>query len=130
MFVDASALVAVLLHEPERAELEAKLTGAKVLISALTVWEASRGVAKAMNSTPAEAGTVVRGYLELLDCETVAIAEAEEQAALEAADRFGKGRHPAKLNMGDCFSYACARAYGVPLLYKGDDFVLTDIERA
>jgi ribonuclease VapC len=45
-------------------------------------------------------------------------------------ERFGKGRHPARLNMGDCFAYACARAHGVPLLFKGDDFGLTDIEVA
>jgi ribonuclease VapC len=130
MFVDASALVAVLLHEPERAEIEARLTGCKVLVSAVTVWEASRAVAKALSMTPGEAGILVRAYLELLDCETVPIAEAEELLAVQAADRFGKGRHPAKLNMGDCFSYACARVHGVPLLYKGGDFALTDIEPA
>jgi len=47
--------------------------------------------------------------------------------ALEAYDRFGKNRHPANLNFGDCFAYACARHYGVPLLYKGNDFTKTDI---
>lgn len=51
-------------------------------------------------------------------------------AAIDAFARFGKGRHPAALNMGDCFAYACARVHRVPLLYKGDDFSLTDIERA
>jgi ribonuclease VapC len=96
----------------------------------VTVWEASRAVAKALSMTPGEAGILVRAYLELLDCETVPIAEAEELLAVQAADRFGKGRHPAKLNMGDCFSYACARVHGVPLLYKGGDFALTDIEPA
>ena len=52
----------------------------------------------------------------------------EARLALEAHARFGRGRHPARLNMGDCFAYACARSRGVPLLYKGEDFALTDIE--
>jgi ribonuclease VapC len=60
----------------------------------------------------------------------VPIGETEQEVALHAHARFGKGVHPAKLNMGDCFAYACARANGVPLLYKGDDFALTDIEPA
>jgi ribonuclease VapC len=50
--------------------------------------------------------------------------------ALDAFERFGKGRHPAALNLGDCFAYACARLAGAPLLYKGDDFPQTDIETA
>ena len=58
----------------------------------------------------------------------VAVGDAECRLALDAYARFGKGRHPARLNMGDCFAYACARSHGVPLLYKGDDFALTDIE--
>jgi len=50
--------------------------------------------------------------------------------AINAFDRYGKSRHPAALNFGDCFAYACARHAGVPLLYKGDDFPQTDIETA
>lgn len=50
--------------------------------------------------------------------------------ALEAHARFGKGRHPAALNMGDCFAYALAKAHGAALLFKGDDFVKTDIALA
>lgn len=50
--------------------------------------------------------------------------------AIDAFDRYGKSRHPAALNFGDCFAYACARHAGVPLLYKGDDFPQTDIETA
>ena len=47
--------------------------------------------------------------------------------AIETFERFGRGNHPARLNMGDCFAYACARSLGVPLLFKGDDFSQTDI---
>ncbi|MGT2479980.1 type II toxin-antitoxin system VapC family toxin [Methylobacterium oryzae CBMB20] len=50
--------------------------------------------------------------------------------ALAAHARYGKGRHPARLNLGDCFAYACARVHGVPLLYVGDDFPQTDIRSA
>ncbi|WP_338036670.1 type II toxin-antitoxin system VapC family toxin [Arvimicrobium flavum] len=72
----------------------------------------------------------VEEYLALAQIEPVAVPPEVAALALDAFDRFGKGRHPAKLNMGDCFSYACARHYGQPLLYKGDDFALTDIVRA
>ena len=52
------------------------------------------------------------------------------EAAIDAHDRFGKGRHPARLNMGDCFAYACARTNNAPLLFKGEDFALTDVALA
>ncbi|WP_194075198.1 type II toxin-antitoxin system VapC family toxin [Methylobacterium durans] len=52
--------------------------------------------------------------------------EAEHALAVEAFARFGKGRHPARLNMGDCYAYSCVRAYGARLLDKGEDFALTD----
>ena len=57
----------------------------------------------------------------------VAIGDTEHTLALDAYARFGKGRHPAKLNMGDCFAYACARANHASLLFAGDDFSHTDI---
>ena len=56
--------------------------------------------------------------------------EGLRRAAVDAFDRFGKGRHPAALNLGDCCAYACARQAGVPILYHGDDFARTDIETA
>lgn len=58
------------------------------------------------------------------------IGPAEQALATEAFERFGKLRHPAALNMGDCFAYACARSHEVPLLFKGDDFSRRDIESA
>lgn len=60
----------------------------------------------------------------------VDIGEREFEIAAEAYTQFGKGRHPAGLNMGDCFAYACARANGARLLFKGQDFARTDIEPA
>ena len=61
------------------------------------------------------------------EIEVIGIGPAEGDLALDAFERYGKGRHPARLNMGDCFAYACARTHGVPLLFKGDDFSHTDI---
>lgn len=56
--------------------------------------------------------------------------EREYDFAIDAYARYGKGRHPAALNMGDCHAYACAKAHGARLLFKGDDFSRTDIDRA
>ena len=68
--------------------------------------------------------------LERVGIELVPVTVEQAHVAREAWQRFGKGNHPAALNFGDCFSYALARASGEPLLYKGDDFALTDIEPA
>jgi ribonuclease VapC len=66
-------------------------------------------------------------FLRLAGVRIVEIGDDELARALDAFDRYGKGRHPARLNMGDCFAYACAKTQGVPLLFKGDDFGQTDI---
>ena len=62
--------------------------------------------------------------------EVVPVTHDVARAAIEAFDRFGKGRHPASLNFGDCLSYGCAKVHGVPLLFKGEDFAQTDVARA
>ncbi|KPF66171.1 hypothetical protein IP69_15820 [Bosea sp. AAP35] len=72
----------------------------------------------------------VDDFLAEYQIDIIPFDEALSDRAFEAYRRFGKGRHPAKLNMGDCAAYALARARGWPLLYKGEDFSLTDIERA
>ena len=68
--------------------------------------------------------------LKSLAIEIVTISPEQADLAREAYQKFGKGNHPAKLNLGDCFAYALAKARGEPLLFKGDDFRLTDIEAA
>ncbi len=131
MFVDASAWTAILLNEPERAALKVKLSEAAiVLTSAISTWEAVRAVARETKRPFADAVDIVSGLQESYEARIALIGEAEQALALEAHARFGKGVHPAKLNMGDCFAYACAKVHGVPLLYKGGDFSLTDIEAA
>lgn len=131
MFVDASAWTAILLEEPEAEDFRIKLADAvAVTTSAIANWEATRAVARMTNGdveASARRLRVLQGYAE---ASILPIGQAEQVAALEAHARFGKGVHPAKLNMGDCFAYACAKVHGVPLLYKGEDFALTDIEAA
>lgn len=72
----------------------------------------------------------VTTFLTQFEINSVAITPEMTTTALDAFDRFGKGRHPAALNFGDCFAYAFAKHSRVPLLFKGDDFALTDIQAA
>ncbi|MBU4433613.1 MAG: type II toxin-antitoxin system VapC family toxin [Alphaproteobacteria bacterium] len=131
MFVDASAWVAILADEPEALAFEGRLIeAALVLISPIVVWETVRAVARIIQIEPGEARQLTLGYMARIGARTVAIGEIEQAEALDAHTRFGKSVHPARLNMGDCFAYACARTHGVPLLFKGDDFSLTDIAPA
>jgi ribonuclease VapC len=77
--------------------------------------------------TADQARNLVGRFVGEMEIRLVSIGPQESEVALDAMDRFGKGRHPAKLNLGDCFAYACARTHGAPLLFKGDDFGKTDI---
>jgi ribonuclease VapC len=97
------------------------------LCSALSVWETIAGLRRSYAlSVPAarERATVFVAFLRL---KFVPIGERECELAADALARYGKGRHPAQLNMGDCFAYACAKAHGARLLYKGQDFTQTDL---
>ncbi len=129
MFLDASALVAVLRREAgwERYAETIALAD-EVLVSPLSVWETVRGVLKEAVIDVAEVRQDVENYLATIGARLVDISEEEQTVALDAMARYGKGFHPARLNMGDCFAYACARTNKTPLLYKGDDFRQTDVE--
>lgn len=96
----------------------------------MVVWETAVSVARRYSIAPPAALEVVRDYLALAGIQTLSVPPEAADLAIDAFDRYGKGRHPAALNFGDCFSYACARCYRQPLLYKGDDFPRTDIEAA
>jgi ribonuclease VapC len=131
MFIDASALTALLTDEDEARELLARLQQTRTrLTSPLAVWEAAIAVARVLDLPISAAAEAVESYLVLMEIETVAVPPATARIALDAFDRFGKGRHPARLNFGDCFAYACARHLGQPLMFKGGDFPRTDIEAA
>ena len=129
MFVDASALTAILTDEADARALVARLQRARRrMTSPLAVWETVVAVARRLDLLVPDARDAVRAYLDLAGIQVLAVTPEAAEVALDAYDRFGKGRHPAGLNFGDCFAYACARAHRVPLLYKGNDLPLTDIE--
>lgn len=131
MFIDASALCAVLLAEPDGDAYDAKVGAAIApMTSPVAIFEAVLAVARVADGDLVRARRDVDEYLAASNVELVPIGDAELARALDAFDRYGKGRHPARLNMGDCFAYACARTHGASLLYKGDDFALTDIPPA
>ncbi|MGC4029537.1 MAG: type II toxin-antitoxin system VapC family toxin [Steroidobacteraceae bacterium] len=123
--IDTSALVALLGMEPEASRLAAAIeTDSTRLISAATLVESSI----VLESRRGEAAVL---ELDLLlaraGVRTEPVSAEQAELARQAWRRFGRGRHPAGLNYGDCFSYALSRATGEPLLFKGSDFTLTDI---
>ena len=131
MFVDASALVAILASEDGADVLLAKLQHADVrYTSPMAIWETSLGLGRHRQIAPTDALAFVTDFLKLFPVEVMPVDAGAGELAVIAYQRFGKGRHPAGLNFGDCFAYACARQRGMPLLYKGDDFSRTDIEAA
>lgn len=132
IFVDASALVAMIVREPEADMLADILEdSAAPVTSPIAVFEAVLGVRRIRSSTLAEAQNDVDSTLDAAGIEVVSIPPTTAQGALEAFSRYGKGRgHPAQLNMGDCFAYAMAMSRGAALLFKGDDFTRTDIRPA
>ncbi len=98
--------------------------------SPLAVWETVIAVARVLGLDVQSAASAVEDFLALTEIEVRPVPAEVRFLALEAVDRFGKGRHEAALNFGDCFAYACARFAGAPLLNKGDDFPRTGIETA
>lgn len=131
MFVDASALVAILCREQGFERVADCLRQAPHrLTSALALFEGILAVARIQSVQPEAAEGIVNGFRKTIDMTVISLGIAEVRIALAAHTRYGKGRHPARLNLGDCFAYACAQVHGVPLLYVGDDFPQTDIRSA
>jgi ribonuclease VapC len=131
MFVDSSALVAIMTEESEGNALVARLAArpqGERVTSPLVVWESALAVARKLRMEPEDALAVVGSFLAELEVSIAPVPPGAAPLAVQAFSAYGKGRHRASLNFGDCFSYAMARELGVPLLYKGDDFTLTDIE--
>jgi ribonuclease VapC len=131
MFLDAAAIVAVLSEESEAERCAAALTSAAdPITSAIAVWEAAVALARpdklavSLDIT----GPLVLRFLEDRGVHIRDLPEASEAVALalDAARRFRRG--PVRLNLADCFHYACARHYGVPILSTADEFRFTDIE--
>ena len=131
LFADASALIAIIAGDPEAADLADRLEAARErLCSPLCVWETVAGLCRSYTFAVLSARAHARRFLTEGDFRFVPIGEREYEIATDAYARYGRGRHPAALNTGDCFSYACTRANGARLLFKGDDFSRTDIEAA
>ena len=126
MVIDSSAIVAILLNEADAADIaQAIESNSQRLLSAANLLEASIVI----ESRKGEAGgreldlLIYRAAIEI-----VAVDQEQAELARIAWQRFGKGRHPAGLNYGDCFAYALARTRQLPLLFQGDDFSRTDID--
>ena len=125
MIVDASAVIAIVLREPGAEELAEKLRLAEVKgIGAPTLVEAGIVLTARLGDN---AAGLMSEVLRRFDIRTVSFGEPHWREALSAYVRYGKGRHPARLNFGDCMSYAVAKLAGSPLLFTGDDFTQTDV---
>lgn len=127
MIVDTSALVAIMRHEPERGVFLAALAAHDVSMSAVTYFElgiVTDSVRDAVTSAE------IDGWIADFDIAVVPVTHEQARLARAAYARFGKGNHPARLNFGDCFTYALAKATNEPLLFKGNDFSQTDVQAA
>lgn len=141
IFLDASVIVAVLAREADSQQQIERLRNMKadrISVSPLVRYEATTAMARVKAMAPGnqrptaeivtQARQTVDTFLAWLEASDVEITPDIGAAAIEASALFGKlVGHPAALNFGDCFAYACAKSLGVPLAYKGDDFARTDL---
>jgi ribonuclease VapC len=131
IYVDASAIVALALNEPEAKQLGQVFdAGGRMCTQAIAIYEAAMAISRELDLTfddsHAEVMAIVsRGFIEMVDLTDITAFN-----ALRAHSQFGKGRHPAKLNMGDCFAYAVARSRDARILFVGNDFTHTDLVSA
>lgn len=125
--LDTSVLVAILRGEPDADDFLARIVATdRCLLSSVSLLETSMVLAG--RSASPNAWTGLDQLIEAAGVEIVPFSADQATLAREAFIRFGKGRHPAGLTFGDCASYALAKAYNLPLLFKGEDFPQTDIE--
>lgn len=131
IYVDASTVVSALLNEPEAERVvDVMSSGGRFVTSPVGVFEMAAALSRTTNVDPSAAADLVRRFLERFDVEVVELRAEHAIDALGAFARFGKGRHPARLNMGDCFAYATARSLDAAILFVGDDFTRTDLAAA
>lgn len=128
MIVDTSALLAVLFSESDADEFVAAIADAPICRMSIANYLETSIVLESRSS--AEAGYELDLFLTRAPIELVAVTEIHAQAARRAWRRFGKGNHAAGLNFGDCFAYALSDVAREPLLFKGKDFALTDVQVA
>jgi ribonuclease VapC len=125
--LDTSAIISVIQGEAEAGKFLETMTDNESLYTGATLLEAVIVLGGKSSFNPVED---VNKLLELIGGGFVAFDAEMTAIAQQAFLRYGKGRHQAKLNFGDCMSYALAKSLDIPLLYKGNDFALTDIEAA
>lgn len=125
MVIDTSALLAILQNEPERRAFNEAIEAAGARVMSVANFVETSIVIEARYG--AEGGRDLDLFLERAGIELVAVTVEQGRAARLAFARFGRGRHAAGLNFGDCFAYALAVERGEPLLFKGDDFSRTDV---
>lgn len=125
MVIDTSALLAILQDEPERRAFNEAIEAADARALSTATFVESSIVIEARYG--AEGVRDLDLFIERAAIELVPVDAAQARIACRAFSRFGKGRHRAGLNFGDCFAYALAVARGEPLLFKGDDFLHTDL---
>jgi ribonuclease VapC len=128
MVIDTSALVAIVMREPDGAVFDERIRSASV--RRMSVGNGVELMIVLSNRLAMDASVLVERVLSEYAIELVVVDSRQMSLAFEGASRFGKGRHPAALNYGDCFAYGLARALGEPLLFKGGDFSRTDIAPA
>ena len=125
MIIDTSALLAILFDEPDGPALLRRIAEAPIrLLSSANAMEA--WIVADRHANPAK-GPALDALLETLGIDIVPVTVQHARLARTAYHTYGKGRHPAGLNFGDCFAYALAKATDLPLLFKGDDFGQTDV---
>lgn len=129
IFVDASAIVAIIHGEPEADGFaDAIEEHNDRCYCAVGAWEAAHALARLRGVSLREATDAIDSFVHEAGLRLVPIDEPERHEAIRAAARYGKvSRHAARLNMGDCFAYACAKTNDARLLYKGSDFAKTDL---
>jgi ribonuclease VapC len=128
VILDSSAIVAILTDEPAAGEILDKLRGSQAIgVGAPTLVESALVLSARLERSSRD---LLERFLAELEVVTIPFGEAHWREAAEAFRRFGKGRHPAALNFGDCMTYAVARLAQKPLVCVGEDFPLTDLELA
>jgi ribonuclease VapC len=128
IFIDASALIAVIARESQAESLSAILEVEPMLgYSPIAAWETVAGLCRSYRLTADQARENLERLADELHIRMLPLGPVEYGLATEAFKKYGKGRHRAALNMGDCFAYACAKANRAKLLFIGDDFGHTDI---
>jgi ribonuclease VapC len=129
IFIDTSVFVAILTNEPDRDGFIDVIAAAEHRITSPVVrLETSIVLSRRLDFSPRDAEARLEAFLKDAEIEETLIDSAVGVAAVACFEQYGKGRHPARLNFADCLSYACAKARGATLLFKGGDFAQTDVE--